>query len=130
TCRGKSTGITTALKSSPGGWFLPSCDRPGHARLGFWPFFDANCASRFSARDQREATGEVVARTAVEPHLRAGLAGNDGEAVVLDLMEGLAARWQLIGFGWEARRDEPSSGWENLVARDQARPAGTPLVAR
>jgi hypothetical protein len=24
----------------------------------------------------------------------------------------------------------PSSGWENLVARDQARPAGTPLVAR
>src|SRR5262245_14451513 len=30
--------------------------------------------------DQREATGEVIARTAVEPHLRASLAGNDAEA--------------------------------------------------
>src|SRR5262245_45456498 len=33
--------------------------------------------------DQREAMGEVVARTAVEPHLCAGLAGNDAEAVML-----------------------------------------------
>ena len=33
----------------------------------------------------------------------------------------------LLSYG---RRDEPTSGWENLVARDQARPAGTPLVAR
>ena len=74
--------------------------------------------------------GEIVARTAVEPHLRASLAANDAEAVVLDLVQPLAAGRQLIGFGWEARRDEPSSGWENLVARDQARPAGTPLVAR
>jgi hypothetical protein len=51
--------------------------------------------------------GEIVARTAIEPHLRAGLAGNDAEAVVLDLAQPLAAGWQLIGFGWEARRDEP-----------------------
>ena len=51
--------------------------------------------------------GEIVARTAVEPHLRASLAGNDAEAVVLDLMQPLAAGWQLIGFNWEARRDEP-----------------------
>jgi hypothetical protein len=33
--------------------------------------------------DQREAAGEVIARTAIEPHLRALLACNDSEAVVL-----------------------------------------------
>src|SRR5262249_39912636 len=33
--------------------------------------------------DQREATSEVVGRTAVEPHPLAVLAGNDAEAVVL-----------------------------------------------
>src|SRR5262249_38732633 len=43
----------------------------------------------------------------VEPHLRASLAGNDAEAVVLDLVQPLAAGWQFIGFSWEARRDEP-----------------------
>src|SRR5262249_41518025 len=57
--------------------------------------------------DQREATSEVIAGTAVEPHLRASLAGNDAKAVVLDLMQPLAARRQLVGFCWEARRDEP-----------------------
>src|SRR5262249_30734700 len=40
---------------------------------------------------QREAMGEVIAGTAVEPHLRASLAGNDAEAVVLDLVQPLAA---------------------------------------
>jgi hypothetical protein len=35
------------------------------------------------------------------------LAGDDTEAVVLDLVQPLAAGGQLIGFGWEARRDEP-----------------------
>src|SRR5262249_14083265 len=54
--------------------------------------------------DQREATGEVIART---PHLRAGLASNDAEAVMFDFMQPLAAGRQLVGFGWEARRDEP-----------------------
>src|SRR5262245_47129225 len=39
--------------------------------------------------DQREAMGEIVARTAIEPHLCAILAGNDAEAVVLDLMQPL-----------------------------------------
>jgi hypothetical protein len=34
---------------------------------------------------------EVVAGRAVEPHLRAVLAGNDAEAVVLDFMQPLAA---------------------------------------
>jgi hypothetical protein len=57
--------------------------------------------------DQREAMGEIVAGTAIEPHLRAILAGNDAEAVMFDLMQPLAAGRQLVGFGWEARRDEP-----------------------
>src|SRR5262249_45671677 len=57
--------------------------------------------------DQREAATEVIVATAVEPHLRASLAGNDSEAVVLDLMQPLAAARQLIGFGWKAWRDEP-----------------------
>src|SRR5215470_3131718 len=56
---------------------------------------------------QREAVGEIIARTAVEPHLRASLAGNDAEAVILDFVQPLAAGRQLIGFGREARRDEP-----------------------
>jgi hypothetical protein len=60
--------------------------------------------------DQREAVGEVVARTAVEPHLRASLAGNEAEAVMLDLVQPLAAGRQLISFGWETRRDEPGPG--------------------
>ena len=57
--------------------------------------------------DQREAAGEVIAGPDVEPHLRALLAGNDAEAVVLDLMQPLAGRGQLIGFSRVARRDEP-----------------------
>jgi hypothetical protein len=57
--------------------------------------------------NEREATGEVIARTAVDPHLRASLAGDDAEAVVLDFVQPLAAGRQLIGFGGEARRDEP-----------------------
>ena len=70
-----------------------------------------NARARAQARqrldDQREAMGEVVARTAVEPHARTVLAGNDTEAVVLDFVQPLAAGRQLIGFGREARRDEP-----------------------
>src|SRR5262249_251684 len=58
--------------------------------------------------DQREAAGEIVARAAIEPHPLAVLAGNDAEAVVLDFVQPLAAGWQLIGFGWEARRDNPA----------------------
>ena len=58
--------------------------------------------------DQREATGEVIARTAVEPHpARHSCEGNDAETVVLDLMQPLAGRGQLIGFSRVARRDEP-----------------------
>jgi len=53
--------------------------------------------------DQREATGEVIARTAIEPHLRAVLA----ESVVLDLVQPLAAGRQLVGFGWKAGPMKP-----------------------
>src|SRR5262249_49717569 len=56
----------------------------------------------------REATREVVARTAVAPHPLAILAGNDAEAVVLDLVQPLAAGTRLISLGWKARRHEPS----------------------
>jgi hypothetical protein len=43
----------------------------------------------------------------IEPHLRAVLAGDDAKSIMLDLVQPLAAGRQLIGFGWEARRDEP-----------------------
>jgi hypothetical protein len=35
--------------------------------------------------DQREATGEIIAGTAIEPYPPVALAGDDAEAVVLDL---------------------------------------------
>ena len=41
------------------------------------------------------------------PHPPVALAGNDAEAVVFDLVQPLAAGGQHIGFGREARRDEP-----------------------
>jgi hypothetical protein len=44
---------------------------------------------------------------AVEPHSRPVLPGDNPKAIVLDLVQQLAAGWQLFGFGWEARRDEP-----------------------
>ena len=42
-----------------------------------------------------------------ESHALTIFAGNDAEAVVLNLMQPLAARWQFVGFGRKARRDEP-----------------------
>jgi hypothetical protein len=36
--------------------------------------------------DQREAAREVIAGTAVEPHPPVALAGNNAEAIVLDLV--------------------------------------------
>src|SRR5262245_384222 len=65
----------------------------------------AQAAQRLN--DQREATGEVIAGTAIEPHQRANLAGNDAEAVVLDLVQPIAAGRQFVGFGREARRNKP-----------------------
>jgi hypothetical protein len=51
--------------------------------------------------------GEIIAGTAVEPHSRPVLPGNNPKTVVLDLVQPLAAGGQFIGFGWKARRDEP-----------------------
>jgi hypothetical protein len=45
----------------------------------------AQAGQRFD--DQREATGEIIARTAVEPHSVAVLAGDDPKAIVLDLVQ-------------------------------------------
>ena len=52
-------------------------------------------------------TGEIVARAAIESHPLAVLAGNDAEAIVLDLVQPLAAGRQLRGLCRKARRDEP-----------------------
>ena len=41
--------------------------------------------------------GEIVAGTAVEPHLRASFAGNDAEAIVFDLVQPIDAGRQLVG---------------------------------
>ncbi len=62
------------------------------------------------SNDQREATGKIIARTAIEAHSRAVFPGNNPKAIVLDLMQPLAAGRQLRGFGWETRRDEPRPG--------------------
>jgi hypothetical protein len=42
--------------------------------------------------DQREAIGEIIAGTAVEPHLSAVLSGDDAKAIVLDFVQPLAVR--------------------------------------
>ena len=57
------------------------------------PINDAGARAQPGERinDQREATSEVVAGTAIEPHLRAGLAGNDAEAIVLNFVQPLTA---------------------------------------
>jgi hypothetical protein len=57
---------------------------------------------------QRETAGKVIARTTVESHSHAVLPGDDSKAVVLDLVQPLAAGRQFIGFGREARRDKPA----------------------
>jgi hypothetical protein len=43
--------------------------------------------------DQREAVCQVVARPAVEPHLRAVLAGDNSKAVVLDFVQPERPLW-------------------------------------
>ena len=65
----------------------------------------AQAPQRFD--DEREAVGEIIAWTTIEPHLCALLARNDAEVVVLDFMQPLDAGWQLVGFGRKAWRDEP-----------------------
>jgi hypothetical protein len=57
------------------------------------PVDDAGTRAQAGQRldNQREATSEVIARTALEPHSRPILTGNDAEAVMLDLVQPLAA---------------------------------------
>jgi hypothetical protein len=49
--------------------------------------YDAGAWAQAGERlgDQRKATREVIAGTAIEPHLPTALAGDDAEAIVLDL---------------------------------------------
>ena len=49
--------------------------------------------------DQREAAGEVIAGTAVEPHPLTILAGDHSESIVLNLMQPQAAGRQRVGSG-------------------------------
>ena len=56
--------------------------------------------------DQREAVGEVVARSRIEPHALTILAADNFEAVVFNLMQPRPAGRQRVGSGGEARRDE------------------------
>ena len=51
-----------------------------------------------SFHDQREAVREVIAGAAVEPHAVAVLAGDDAEAVVLDLVQPSLTGWRLLRF--------------------------------
>jgi hypothetical protein len=67
---------------------------------------DAGARAQPRLDDQREAVGQVVARSAVEPHAVAVLAGDDAETVVLDLVQPRSACWRLRRFGGEAGRDE------------------------
>jgi hypothetical protein len=50
--------------------------------------------------------GQVVPRSAIEPHALAVLASDDAEAVVLDLVQPRVAGWRLRSFGGQAWRDE------------------------
>jgi len=67
----------------------------------------ARAQARQRLDDQREAAGEVVARTTIEPHSGAVLPRDNPKTVVFDLVQPLAVGWQLIGFGRKARRAEP-----------------------
>jgi len=100
----RSLGLTVPLPLAD---TLERCEPVVIARDGF-AIDDARPRTQARQRlgNQREAASHVIAGTAVEPHLRAFLTGNDAEAVVLDLVQPLAAGGQLRGFGGKARRDE------------------------
>ena len=67
--------------------------------------------------DQWEPLGQVVAWTAVEPHLWAVLAGDDPEPVVLDFVQPERPGGRGGGLGGEARRDETQ---HPAVLKDEA----------
>ena len=53
--------------------------------------------------DQREAAGEVVARTTIEPHLRGSLASSDAEAIVEGSLSVLVGRHGAMNPAGRAR---------------------------
>ena len=65
------------------------------------PIFFGFPARRFARRhrlyDQRKAAGQIVALAAIEPHPLAILAGDDPEAIVLDLMKPERSRRRTRG---------------------------------
>ena len=74
--------------------------------------------------DQREAVGEVIAGPAVKPHLGALLAGNDAEAVMLDLVQpgGMAPRIRVTAATGAPIRlsDSPATPAARLLERPRA----------
>jgi hypothetical protein len=89
------------MKSRVGGSRMQAGKRAG-ARL-------PSSVSSASAREQsrRAAVGQIIAGATVEPNPVAILAGDDPEAIVLDLMQPPLAGRRLLGFGRQARLDEP-----------------------
>jgi hypothetical protein len=73
------------------------------------PIDDAGARAQPSQglHDQLKTICQVMAGPAVELHLGAVLPGDHPKSVMLDFVQPLAAGRQFIGFGWEARRDEP-----------------------
>jgi hypothetical protein len=78
-------------------------------------FYDAGARAQAGQRldNQGEALGEIIARAAVELHLRAFLASNDPKPVVLDLENPQPTGRQCVGLSGEARRDK--SGREGTL---------------
>jgi hypothetical protein len=76
--------------------------------------------------DQREAIGQAIAGAAVEPHLVAVLAGDDAEAIVLDLMEPCVPGWGGAAFwsGDTAGRSQAGGAWAGLSGVDAGRVNG------
>jgi hypothetical protein len=60
---------------------------------------DAGARGQFGGRldNQKEAVCQVIARSAVELYPRAILAGDQAEAVVLDIVQSLGARGRAAG---------------------------------
>jgi hypothetical protein len=69
---------------------------------------DARAGAQVSQRfnNQGKTLCEIITRTAVEPHLRAILTGDDAEAVMFDFVQPQPARRQRIGRCGKARLDK------------------------
>ena len=70
--------------------------------------------------DQREARGQIVARPAVEAHLFAGLAGDDAETVVLNLVQPFTGRGRAWGLRREAGGNEAGREHGRKLGRESS----------